>query len=61
MTHNQNDTFVVTKKTHYSPINSWDFIIQHLDYQKKCTPNSQRMINTGMCSFVADWELPKMK
>ena len=61
MTHNQNGTFDVTKKTNYSPINSWAFVIQNLDYKKSGTTTSQRVINSKICSFVADWELPKVK
>lgn len=61
MTQNQNEIYVITKKTIKNPTNSWTFVIQHLDYQKTCTPIGQRITNSKMCSFVADWELPKLK
>lgn len=61
MIHNQNDTFTSEQKTTYTPLNSWTFVLEHSNYQKTCKSDDQRNMNSNICSFIADWELPQME
>ena len=58
---NQNDIFAITQKSLRTPVDPWAFKIQHTDSQNTYKNFGKPILYSEICSFTADWELPKME
>lgn len=57
----KNDIFAYTQKSLDTSADPWAFIIQDSESEYTSNHLGKPILHSEICSFIADWELPKME